>query len=529
MKKILCTLAAFCVILGFSPLARAEEAGEGMVVDAVSDSLAAGGSVYEYHIPQISLPGVDTSAVNEEIYRELYPYLESSQKEMAEYGVVSSSGGISYRWSQSGDILSLLVQNDLDPVHEYFVYNISLSTGTLVTPDSVTAQAGYSQNDYATALEQTVRNGYTEYSLSGGSFDEGMQTLTDECLARNLEQENLATAVPFIGPQGQLCAVLKMIVPYETGYTAALLDLESQKLFPYATWPAEENLSQTEALVTDTYTYVDADRECHVPMILLEGSTIESINGEIWEKLFRPEMETGGFNQELRGIKYTYAVNGDILSLCIDVDTGINDIHDFYVYNISVSELRLITEDELLEAVSVSRDEYSNLVKQGLEREWKARYANLGTADVLDDAFVQEQLRLSVADENAAFAVPYLNEKGELCVIGRLYPLAGAEWYAHKINLMNPDGALICFIENCDREKFNWEDIGGFSEEMCLYARNGIYARSGRQFQDPQLQNYFSQFDWYNPSIPVDQFTDAYLNDYQMQNLSLILSREEMM
>lgn len=88
---------------------------------------------------------------------------------------------------------------------------------------------------------------------------------------------------------------------------------------------------------------------------------------------------------------------------------------------------------------------------------------------------------------------------------------------------------LIYFIENSDLMYFGWEDIEGFDSDMCTLAINGVYARSGRAFQSSELSEYYSQFDWYSPSIAPENFTDYMLNDYQISNIQLLLEYKEYM
>lgn len=73
------------------------------------------------------------------------------------------------------------------------------------------------------------------------------------------------------------------------------------------------------------------------------------------------------------------------------------------------------------------------------------------------------------------------------------------------------------------------EELAGFTADECRIARNEIYARHGRIFDDEGLQAYFSQFDWYNPQIRPEDFSDTLLNEYEAANLALILEYESEM
>ena len=85
---------------------------------------------------------------------------------------------------------------------------------------------------------------------------------------------------------------------------------------------------------------------------------------------------------------------------------------------------------------------------------------------------------------------------------------------------------LMYWIENCDKMYLSMDDLAGFDAQSCVYARNACYAKSGRMFNSVELQNYFSQFDWYNPMISPDRFTGSMLNAYQNANINLVLEYE---
>lgn len=87
-------------------------------------------------------------------------------------------------------------------------------------------------------------------------------------------------------------------------------------------------------------------------------------------------------------------------------------------------------------------------------------------------------------------------------------------------------GTLEYWIENCDKMYLTKSDLAGFDAQECVYARNACYAKSGRQFNDTQLQAYFAQFDWYSPTVPAAQFSSDLLNAYQVANINVVLAYE---
>lgn len=90
---------------------------------------------------------------------------------------------------------------------------------------------------------------------------------------------------------------------------------------------------------------------------------------------------------------------------------------------------------------------------------------------------------------------------------------------------------LLFFLENCDCMYFTWDDLVemGMDADECRLARNGIYARSGRIFQDESLSIYYSQFGWYKPTISAADFQEYMLNEYQIANRDLIIQYETAM
>lgn len=70
-------------------------------------------------------------------------------------------------------------------------------------------------------------------------------------------------------------------------------------------------------------------------------------------------------------------------------------------------------------------------------------------------------------------------------------------------------------------------DLYGLSKEQLSIARNEIYARNGRLFQDQDLQNYFNSKSWYHGFVAPEDFTLDMLNNYEYDNINLIASYEE--
>ena len=80
---------------------------------------------------------------------------------------------------------------------------------------------------------------------------------------------------------------------------------------------------------------------------------------------------------------------------------------------------------------------------------------------------------------------------------------------------------------NSDTQLLTKADLEGLSKEECQIARNEIYARHGRRFNDEELQAYFDAQEWYEGTIDPDDFQESVLSDIEIANKNLIVTYEE--
>ncbi len=71
-------------------------------------------------------------------------------------------------------------------------------------------------------------------------------------------------------------------------------------------------------------------------------------------------------------------------------------------------------------------------------------------------------------------------------------------------------------------------DLEKLTTEQLRIARNEIYARCGRKFDDNELQKYFNGCSWYNGRIDPDDFNEETMfNNYEYTNVKFIKQYEE--
>lgn len=86
-------------------------------------------------------------------------------------------------------------------------------------------------------------------------------------------------------------------------------------------------------------------------------------------------------------------------------------------------------------------------------------------------------------------------------------------------------------IPDSDSRLITEEDLNGLTEYEILLARNEIYARRGRIFQNEELSAYFGSKAWYQPTVPGNEFDENYaanvFNEFELRNIDTIVAYEK--
>lgn len=78
-----------------------------------------------------------------------------------------------------------------------------------------------------------------------------------------------------------------------------------------------------------------------------------------------------------------------------------------------------------------------------------------------------------------------------------------------------------------DKRYLTEDEVRSIPADKLLYARNEIFARHGRQFDMPELAEYFSGKSWYSGTIPAAAFDSSVFNDFELKNIDLIKRIED--
>jgi YARHG domain len=77
-------------------------------------------------------------------------------------------------------------------------------------------------------------------------------------------------------------------------------------------------------------------------------------------------------------------------------------------------------------------------------------------------------------------------------------------------------------LPNTTQKLLTPKDLQGLSAHQLTILRNGIFARYGRRFKEPDLQSHFDSQSWYRPRYEVDQFPVSVLSEIDMENAVMI-------
>lgn len=85
-------------------------------------------------------------------------------------------------------------------------------------------------------------------------------------------------------------------------------------------------------------------------------------------------------------------------------------------------------------------------------------------------------------------------------------------------------------LPDSDSRYITKDELFGFDAYMCRIARNELYARHGRLFDDSNIQDYFNNCSWYYGYIDSSDFDESLsFNKYELANRDLIVKYEKEM
>ena len=66
----------------------------------------------------------------------------------------------------------------------------------------------------------------------------------------------------------------------------------------------------------------------------------------------------------------------------------------------------------------------------------------------------------------------------------------------------------------------------GTNKDLIRLFKNEVYARHGYRFETKDIYNIFLHFTWYYPDFSADNFKESVFNQYEKENLKLLVKLE---
>lgn len=161
-----------------------------------------------------------------------------------------------------------------------------------------------------------------------------------------------------------------------------------------------------------------------LPRIILECEGAQTINEQL-ESQFAPLAE----DPECEGMHYEcYKGAERVLSLLMTV-YGPNDTVFYTPFNLDLTTGQALSGGELLQLLDVDADKLSNLEQAVMGEEFTHQFGTL--KDQMDEDFYNEQYIRTTDPENVETERLWLGGDGQLYFVGRIYSMAGAEFYEY--------------------------------------------------------------------------------------------------
>ena len=162
-----------------------------------------------------------------------------------------------------------------------------------------------------------------------------------------------------------------------------------------------------------------------LPRVTLDCPGAEAINQSIQEKFFSVAEDP------MWELHYEYAKGaGRVLSIVMIQRA--NDWAEHTVYNLDLVTGQALTGAELLALLDVDTNELANLEQAVLGEEFTHQF---GGAEVQTDReFYDQQYARTTSADNTELEKLWFSGDGQLCFAGRVYGLAGAEYYEYQLS-----------------------------------------------------------------------------------------------
>lgn len=210
----------------------------------------------------------------------------------------------------------------------------------------------------------------------------------------------------------------------------------------------------------------------------------------------------------------------------VDKKANVKDAHISYLTNEKLNTAVSKGDEAALNEIISKLQEYVNdgtLTQEDFEGKKTKAYAR----------FVTEKISaMNNAGTDAATILDYINQNlsktGNNCQVLEFWDyfnaVLGGNRMDARVRHVSSNGYL---LEYSNSVNLTDSDISHLSQYELRLAVYEIFARHGRTFSDQAVNNYFSQYSWYQPTSA--NFDESTLNIFEKNNLNLLVEYEKTM
>ena len=266
-----------------------------------------------YHIPKIVADSCD--AFNKKIMSYYYDQINTHVNQcLQNYTEMYFLQKMTYTAGQRDNLVSIVMCTERME-YNFDVYNISLLTGEEVAAEQILALYGLTQGQFETEVRK-----FYEKRINAFSSEYITEEFIEYTRRETLSEKNISAAIPFIGPEGQLCFLATEHMPAGSGRSSYLVDLQTGEPLRWGGCETDHSgimetmkreLTKDEAYLAacEFWGVTPQEAKAMEPEIWIAGGDIENHDGSRYYKFYLRQLTSGGSASTL-DIVFVNALSG---------------------------------------------------------------------------------------------------------------------------------------------------------------------------------------------------------------------------
>lgn len=162
------------------------------------------------------------------------------------------------------------------------------------------------------------------------------------------------------------------------------------------------------------------------------NAEIEELCGPVVQEML--DAEANGYSLMYTSVAYEAYQNGDIVSVLLVFHTDI-EVVEYHVFNLNVATGERASGAEMVRFAGMEENQFVEAAQAATEGKFMELYAELQSMEDMAEIFAEQLAKTMSADMFSLSSPMYLNGEGNICIIARIYALAGASYYDYVLEL----------------------------------------------------------------------------------------------